>query len=100
MDMANQIQQAQILVEALPEDSKTDIIISTMVAEALKTSEIEHHMGIIDLFLELEKSLTSINNNNEQELDKIFDKLNLDDFIIKTNIENLSLMTAGCFDKK
>lgn len=54
---AEQVSRVSGMLEALPEDTRIDVIISTMVAEAVKTSEIEGE------FISREDIMSSIRNN-------------------------------------
>ena len=54
---AEQVGRVSGMLEALPEDTRIDVIISTMVAEAVKTSEIEGE------FISREDIMSSIRNN-------------------------------------
>src|SRR5882724_4326778 len=61
---------------------------------------LELHPGLIDLFRKLASQFPSGNESiGESETRKLVDSLNLDDYVLKSDIPHLSLMKAGCFDE-
>lgn len=66
-------------------------------------NEFNLNPGLIDLFLELESLAPKAYFDNIDEAEKsaidILEKIDLEKFVIETDIPNLSLLKAGCFDK-
>jgi len=54
--------------------------------------------GLIDLFYELDKAITK--PQNEDEASALLDSINLDQFILETDIKSLHLLKAGRFDEQ
>lgn len=66
----------------------------------LETETVLHtHAGLIDLFLELEVMTRQKTYQSESRAEELFEKLNLQRFILKTNIASLFLLKAGRFDE-
>jgi MinD-like ATPase involved in chromosome partitioning or flagellar assembly len=62
---------------------------------------IEEKPGLIDLFLELASALHGFDSKqNDMEIKDMLNRVNLEQFIVKTHIPNLSLLKAGSFDEK
>lgn len=60
------------------------------------------HLGLIDLFIELESRIPKIgfgNENAEERANDVIESIDLTKFVIRTDIPNLSLLKAGCFDE-
>ncbi|MDF0590402.1 KGGVGR-motif variant AAA ATPase [Candidatus Methanocrinis natronophilus] len=55
--------------------------------------------GLIDLFLEIFDIIQNSFDVNDANLSSIFDIINIDKYIIKTDIPSLFLLKAGLFDK-
>lgn len=65
----------------------------------LGKTDFEKQLGLIDFFYDLRRQLEKIEDGKaEIEVDQIFDKLNFDNYIIKTSVPSLFLMTAGSFN--
>lgn len=58
----------------------------------------DDHPGLIDLFYEIETALSN-GNFSERNYESLFRTVNFKKFVLKTNIPNLFLIKAGCFDK-
>lgn len=68
-----------------------------------RQSAFDKHPGLIDLFLQLDQLVPqepSRDEDNGFAAPAILDKVNLQDYIIKTDIAYISLLKAGCFDAR
>jgi len=67
------------------------------------TEELSKCLGLIDLFIELENITNKTKYKNEEDdeiiANNLIKKIDLKKFIIETDIPNLSLLKAGCFDE-
>jgi hypothetical protein len=62
-----------------------------------KIKSLDFQLGLIDLFCEMQKSCEQ--NNCENEItDEFFDKLEINKYIVETDVDSLFLITAGKFD--
>jgi len=59
--------------------------------------KLENQRGLIDLFIDINENINKL-SENEDMTSNFFDELHIDDYITRTNINNLSLMTAGKSD--
>ena len=60
--------------------------------------KLDERPGVIDIFYELNKDLSNINEENiNRKLDKIFES---DNFILETNLPSLYMLKAGRFNKE
>lgn len=65
-----------------------------------KGPSIQNQQGIIDLFLSLESILRKGKYDSPDKSEVLFDKLDINSYVTKTNIDNLKLIKAGNFDEK
>lgn len=61
-----------------------------------KSTGLEKQLGLIDFFVKVREA--SDVNGKRKIPDNIFEKLHIEKYVTKTNIDNLYLMTAGRFD--
>lgn len=68
------------------------------------TEELSNYPGLIDLFEELESLIPNGNCDSIEEAEKsaydLIENVDLEKYVIKTDIPNLSLLKAGCFDDR
>lgn len=66
------------------------------------TDTLDLHPGLIDLFVELEQATRSPElaqtEQSEETAHALLDQIDLDRFILPTDVPSLSLLKAGCFD--
>ncbi len=66
-------------------------------------NEFTLHLGLIDLFLEFERLTLNINidcnGGSEKNANEVLKNIDLEKFVIETDIPHLSLLKAGCFDE-
>lgn len=66
-----------------------------------KMKDFDKYPGLIDLFLKLNEKINTFQNKKEikNRIEKIYNEINIENFIIETDISNLYLMKAGSFDE-
>jgi len=62
--------------------------------------KLDNQPGLIDLFMHIHTALQADEECAETSADRLFDKINLEEFIISTGISSLDLLKAGRFDEK
>jgi cellulose biosynthesis protein BcsQ len=65
--------------------------------KVLSSFELDKQFGLIDLFVQFKEFCKKLSPSDEIQ-DYFFEKINIGKFILKTDLSNLFLMTAGRFD--
>jgi WD40 repeat protein/MinD-like ATPase involved in chromosome partitioning or flagellar assembly len=58
----------------------------------------EKKPGLIELFIEFEKTTRKSEYQNKQKAEELFKKINIEKFLQETDIPSLYILKAGCFD--